>query len=598
MSDFSSRHEPNDELLSAYLDDELSPEERAAVKARLADDAAGREMLHQLRAVSQAVQSLPQEIVGHDLGGAVLRRVTQSGPPIARLASTATEADGSLTGRSAEFDDSFPKLTIGRSRRSWFWASLAIAAALLVMAFQPDREGLEQPQAVALREEQVVREEVGRGRAARDELELRTLDDGLAISAPSDGALTVAGPIAPTDTERTIERAASETAPALEPAAQPSDERAIDPGTVAATAPPASRGGGRKQPDADVDTSRHATLPSEIPAQAGAAGAATDTLATSPAGAVDQLTEDLADAPALQEQPVVVRVLARREAVQNKSFDRLLEQNGIAVDAEAAESASLSTVRARSTLELADERTAEDLRKSTLPQPPANDSEEEVVLVEAPASAITSSLETLKADEVNYLGIAVDDNAAKEISNRFGARAGAHYSTSNQDAFAKKLQVQSDWQKYNRGVVPQTEYSLSRDKYYFYERVDDGIDRYGTARGFAGGYGGANPAETEKLQELAQQRMPTERKILGEQSLGRARRLRTWGVEAEPQPEQLARRRYAVPQQPPAAGVQPVEPAQETTTLAGEAADRVQVLFVISPADVPASSPPSRNKAQ
>ncbi len=83
MSNFSSRHELNDELLSADLDDELSPEERAAVEARLADDAAGREMLHQLRAVSQAVQCLPQEIVGHDLGDAVLRRATQSGPPIA-----------------------------------------------------------------------------------------------------------------------------------------------------------------------------------------------------------------------------------------------------------------------------------------------------------------------------------------------------------------------------------------------------------------------------------------------------------------------------------------------------------------------------------
>ena len=306
----------------------------------------------------------------------------------------------------------------------------------------------------------------------------------------------------------------------------------------------------------------------------------------------------MADAPALQEQPVVVRVLARREAVQNKSFDRLLEQNGIAVDAEAAESASLSTVRARSTLELAEQRTAEDLRKSTLPQPPASESDEEVLLVEAPASAITSSLETLKADEVNYLGIAVDDRAAKEISNRFGARAGADYSTPDQDAFAKKLQVQSDWKKYNRGVVPQTEYSLSRDKLYFYERGDDGIDHYRTTRGFAGGYSGANPAETERLQELAQQRMPTEQKILGEQNLGRARRLRTWGVEGEAQPEQLSRRRYAVPQQPPTAGVQPAAPFQETTELAGDASDRVQVLFVISPADVPAPSPPARNKAQ
>ncbi len=122
-----------------------------------------------------------------------------------------------MIGRSAQLDDAFPKLTIGRSRRGWFWASLAIAAALLVMAFQPVRDGVEQPQAVALREEQVVREEVGRGRATSTELEIRTLGDGLATSVPSDGALTVAGPIAPTDAERTIERAESRRARPLSP---------------------------------------------------------------------------------------------------------------------------------------------------------------------------------------------------------------------------------------------------------------------------------------------------------------------------------------------------------------------------------------------
>jgi anti-sigma factor RsiW len=75
MSDFRPHPERGDELLSAYLDDDLSPEERVAVEARLAEDAQAREMLHQLRAVSQAVQGLPQEIVGHDLGESVLQRV-------------------------------------------------------------------------------------------------------------------------------------------------------------------------------------------------------------------------------------------------------------------------------------------------------------------------------------------------------------------------------------------------------------------------------------------------------------------------------------------------------------------------------------------
>jgi anti-sigma factor RsiW len=133
MSDFPSRHELDDELLSAYLDDELSPQERAAVEVRLAEDAAAREMLHQLRAVSQAVQGLPQEIVGHDLGESVLRQATQTGPAIAPLVSPTTESNGRSPDRAGQPEDSFPKFTIGRSPRGWFWASLAVAAALLVI---------------------------------------------------------------------------------------------------------------------------------------------------------------------------------------------------------------------------------------------------------------------------------------------------------------------------------------------------------------------------------------------------------------------------------------------------------------------------------
>ena len=75
MSEQEFQPELNDELLSAYLDDELSAEERAAVEARLANDADAQQLLHQLRAVSESVQRLPLEGVGRDLSGDILRRV-------------------------------------------------------------------------------------------------------------------------------------------------------------------------------------------------------------------------------------------------------------------------------------------------------------------------------------------------------------------------------------------------------------------------------------------------------------------------------------------------------------------------------------------
>ena len=75
MTDYPSKLELDDELLSAYLDGELTADEQAAVEARLSADPAAAELLHQLRAVSQAVQGLPQEVVGRDLGGPIARLV-------------------------------------------------------------------------------------------------------------------------------------------------------------------------------------------------------------------------------------------------------------------------------------------------------------------------------------------------------------------------------------------------------------------------------------------------------------------------------------------------------------------------------------------
>ena len=59
MNGNDHQHELDDELLSAYIDGELSDSERAAVEARLASDPEAQHLLHQLRSVSQDVQSLP-----------------------------------------------------------------------------------------------------------------------------------------------------------------------------------------------------------------------------------------------------------------------------------------------------------------------------------------------------------------------------------------------------------------------------------------------------------------------------------------------------------------------------------------------------------
>jgi hypothetical protein len=115
----------DDELLSAYLDNELTPEERARVEERLASDPAARQLLDELRTVSQTMKELPAVTLGADLRDSVLRRAER-----AMLVSGELPADSKHDRMAA-----FP---IGRSKRAWFWAGAALAAGLMLMIFQRD----------------------------------------------------------------------------------------------------------------------------------------------------------------------------------------------------------------------------------------------------------------------------------------------------------------------------------------------------------------------------------------------------------------------------------------------------------------------------
>ncbi len=79
-----------DELLSAYLDGELSPAERAQVESQLAADPQARQLVEELRALSGAVRDLPR----HTANGHFSQRVVQ-----AALAARANQ-NGEVTAAS------------------------------------------------------------------------------------------------------------------------------------------------------------------------------------------------------------------------------------------------------------------------------------------------------------------------------------------------------------------------------------------------------------------------------------------------------------------------------------------------------------------
>ena len=73
MSDANSYKSLDDELLSAHVDGELTEAERTAVEQRLRDDPQARELVAELRRVSETLRSLPKHELGADLREAVLQ---------------------------------------------------------------------------------------------------------------------------------------------------------------------------------------------------------------------------------------------------------------------------------------------------------------------------------------------------------------------------------------------------------------------------------------------------------------------------------------------------------------------------------------------
>jgi hypothetical protein len=159
-------HFPDDELLSAYLDGELTTDERATVDRWLTESAEHRQLLEELRSLSQSLESLPRLRLEDDFYQSVLRRAERemlsAGPSaetgkssvdalVARAvtdAAAATKSKGEPIAVRREQQDAISadsvhaaatgrRLPWPRGKRPWVYAGLAIAAGVLVMVFSP-----------------------------------------------------------------------------------------------------------------------------------------------------------------------------------------------------------------------------------------------------------------------------------------------------------------------------------------------------------------------------------------------------------------------------------------------------------------------------
>lgn len=160
-SPMSENDSLSDELLSAYVDGELTGEQLADVEQRLANDAQARQLVDDLRALSENVKSLPRESVGEDLRESIMRRAEQA----------------MLLGDGAE--NRLPP-TEGHGGRRWAWAAMALAATLLLSMVLPSVQQEEQP--VANAKQAPKERQLKRGEASFEAAEIASESDSAGMA--------------------------------------------------------------------------------------------------------------------------------------------------------------------------------------------------------------------------------------------------------------------------------------------------------------------------------------------------------------------------------------------------------------------------------
>ncbi len=122
----------NDELLSAYLDGEVTAEEQAKIEKLLASQPQARQLLDELRALSGALQSLPPARLETDLSDRVIRAAQ-------RQILTGGEAAADSTGTAGSLWTQLRKRLTGRAL---FWPAVAAVLALWIVLTDLGRVGV------------------------------------------------------------------------------------------------------------------------------------------------------------------------------------------------------------------------------------------------------------------------------------------------------------------------------------------------------------------------------------------------------------------------------------------------------------------------
>jgi anti-sigma factor RsiW len=371
----------NDELISAYLDGELSPDEQACVEQTLVESAEFRQMFEELRALRGDLQILPGHRLPGDFSERVLQRAEQA---MLREAHSFVPAESaSNNGQPAEVNEpasapvSAPLVELPSQPGQWsgvVWAFAALAAALLVALYLPYLPGID---------------------SERVAMETRKTADQVVKDPNVRDMATPGQMVAPAETEGSKNIASNM-------------QRKVDGKNAGGRETPVELEGAlpglklplkeQSAPPAVADVHPENKVPAPVaapPAPPGPAVAAKADQAPrepDPTAALKPVAEGLAkQREEIDPRFVVVRLQATREALDSGAFDGLLRKRNIRFEEADA---------------LQDEKAIESLRQKRRTAEQVSAEGVDVVFVEATVAQIDGVLADLQARPDRFLGVA------------------------------------------------------------------------------------------------------------------------------------------------------------------------------------------------
>jgi len=336
---------PDDELISAYLDGEVTDEERRHVERLLAERPECRKLFEELQAITGQLRAAPRHELDDRFARRVLRRAERhmlAGEPSNAVPNDATAPAEAPSVASPSSESPLTSATIsiasartlkGHNWRRYGWAGLAAAAALLVMFLSGPEPDADNPQVA------------NAPQAGPESLSLDTPRGELPnIGAPSNSSPAEGGPVSPliattAPDEQAVDPSSPSTAPDPTRTTAPIESTAS---TATGTTPASERA------DLATDSDSQSTEPSSAVAGGSNQPAAPDdvepAVATTTAPSSSPPFELAMPRPELKGDELVVVVEVAQQAFDEQMLDRLLESVGIHFDDESRPASESSDV--------------------------------------------------------------------------------------------------------------------------------------------------------------------------------------------------------------------------------------------------------------